>query len=175
MELRSAKRAIRQVSAILIVGVVVAWGESYLSCRVLELGGLWIWSNRGVVGFCNGYRHEGLTCELIRWPAFQHSLHDLLAYPALKDEAAGRQGLDSARLGPQFGMSVGWKLYPGDQTLSWVVLPYWLWAMVPLLLWWRLRARAAGTCARCGYDLRGSTGLCSECGHPMMRPKRTGE
>lgn len=52
------------------------------------------------------------------------------------------------------------------------VVPYWCitlpWLLVPgcwlLRLALRFRRRALGLCARCGYDLRGSSSRCPECG-----------
>jgi hypothetical protein len=68
----------------------------------------------------------------------------------------------------------GWSR--GTVQRSWkVTVPCWAVALVALILpaWWmarRVKARrgarwaARGWCARCGYDLRVSTGRCPECG-----------
>ena len=56
-----------------------------------------------------------------------------------------------------------------------LVIPDWATAVVLMIILWRqlrpwMKARkafariAAGCCARCGYDLRGSSGRCPECG-----------
>jgi hypothetical protein len=51
-----------------------------------------------------------------------------------------------------------------ERTLPlWVLLP--VTAIMPILLWRRLRKRIPGTCTRCGYNLTGNTsGICPECG-----------
>lgn len=48
-----------------------------------------------------------------------------------------------------------------------VIVPYWALLLAPAA-WWARRLRREpyrpGLCARCGYDLRASTGRCPECG-----------
>jgi hypothetical protein len=59
-----------------------------------------------------------------------------------------------------------------QHTAHWLIIPHWflvtLFAIPPLLrfrAWRRHRRRAtAGTCAKCGYDLRATPERCPECG-----------
>jgi hypothetical protein len=65
----------------------------------------------------------------------------------------------------------GWGL-PGTRLSSAVMVPYWfivlLTAPLPVIWAWRetklRRARTAGLCKRCGYDLRATPDRCPECG-----------
>jgi hypothetical protein len=69
-----------------------------------------------------------------------------------------------------------WPRGPIDHTLHRGSVPYWLLVAAPLCwpalllarrttrAWVGRRRRRAGRCAGCGYELRGSTGRCPECG-----------
>ena len=65
-------------------------------------------------------------------------------------------------------------LMPGLKSVQAVVIPYWIIVIPTALppLWWLLRGRRSskhyrrkhGLCLQCGYDIRGSTNACPECG-----------
>jgi hypothetical protein len=62
-----------------------------------------------------------------------------------------------------------------DSRTALIVVPHWLFVVMPTAVlavmpiaraMRRRRRRQLGLCPRCGYDLRGVTGRCPECGEP---------
>ncbi len=85
-------------------------------------------------------------------------------------DSAWRPNLKTAR------MIVGGSAGSGTLiTLDAAYVPLWPWVVGPLgiagMLWWRLpRMLEAGSCAACGYDIRGIRGeKCPECGGIIAR------
>ncbi|MFT3683796.1 MAG: hypothetical protein QM783_02530 [Phycisphaerales bacterium] len=65
-----------------------------------------------------------------------------------------------------------WDTYMDGQSGRMVMIPHWLALIVVLLpgtlvlavMGWRRIRRKPGRCTSCGYDLRGVSGVCPECG-----------
>jgi hypothetical protein len=167
----------------LLVAVVVLWLRSHHVADVLmwqqwsaDVGGTYrgtfqmVTSGRGVVGI-------DLTSLSTEFPStsqanskFEWSRADASQFRLPRETFWNRIGFGYAS---QSQSMQG--LNDSTVTIRAYWLPYWLLAVVTSLvpLRWalvlaiRARRRRRGLCARCGYDVRVSAGLCPECGSPL--------
>lgn len=163
---------------LLAVGFLVLW----ISCRwwsfqYFDAPGGWI---RSAVFVDDGFL---MTCFWVPWS--ESSMIQPPGQPGFQPATDGRWWRDP-ELSPQpdfvflgitfirtsragVGMGLDWFYLPLAYVAALLTVPAWIqlgrWIFFP-----RRRYRR-GSCQRCGYDLRGSTGVCPECG---TQPAGTG-
>lgn len=154
------------LSLLLCVVVLALWGRSYRGCDALVRPAgpgdrVCVTSEFGLLVF----EVEGPVRGRVRqgWEYFKTPM------PRRWPFRAGRFGFEAYR-----GEVTHFVRLP-PSTVHGVAVPHWSAALALSVLpaaWlvrWRARAAArrraeAGLCARCGYDLRATTGRCPECG-----------
>jgi hypothetical protein len=166
------------MSAVLCVATVVSWVRSF---RVVDE---WVWSDgadrpRRVYRMGHRYvwaaaRGRVYAMHDTSWwfpPQFRHARHDPAGWALAPDATYG------SVLGFRWAAHVGTPMassvtMPPFTLYRVVVVPHAFLAAFAAVLpgvrlargWRRRRGRAAGRCARCGYDLRATPGRCPECG-----------
>jgi hypothetical protein len=179
---------------VLCIGTALLWARSYGRMDVLKWTNDWqvgeIYSTRGLSwesaggGFLIYYaRAETSNPNEIANLKDYYSWHphgfEWISSAAKIASGAYIPVQDQAHpLGVQFG-----SYHRLDRSISsrpvWLAIPYWLVMAIWVLLfagtlasyrpWLRRFRRRRGLCTRCGYDLRGSTNRCPECGLAFQR------
>jgi hypothetical protein len=145
----------------LLLLVLLAWLRSYLPeefyCRPID--------GRLVLFFVNGDHARRIHPGSSEFEGAARVWDDLRGMPdnAIHVRLLGVEVVGSRDLYPGHlivGIPFGWIALPLAAASAWWIVS------------WRRRRqwRQPGRCRHCGYDLRGSTGRCPECGQPTASP-----